>query len=344
MNDYYTLKVKEVVKETDDAVTLRFKQPIFKKIKYQSGQFLTLIFNIDGIKSRRSYSMCSTPSLDSTIDVTVKRVEGGLVSNYINDHITEGSSVEVMQPMGLFTFEPDKSKSRHIVLWGAGSGITPLMSIMKSVLFFEPESKVSLVYGNRTEDSIIFKDKLDILKERFGDRLQVVHVLSRPDHTWGGYSGRIDDIKVVNIMNKLPKMEEARHFLCGPEGLMESVKTGLKTLRVSNSSIHYESFVPKQDAVAEDISTHKVKVILDGEEDEFTVTPDKTILEAGLDEGLDLPYSCQSGVCTACRGKCISGKVQMTEHDALSEDEIKQGYVLTCQSHPMTDNVVIEMG
>lgn len=342
MSNYYTLTVKEVIKETEDTVTLRFKQPLFRKVKYKAGQFLTLIFELNGTKARRSYSMSSAPNLDSTVDVTVKRVEGGVVSNHINDNIKAGDKIEVMEPMGQFVFEPEKSASRHIVLWGAGSGVTPLMSILKSVLFFESSSKVSLVYGNREINNVVFKEKLDELKAKFADRLQLVHVLTQPEHNWGGYKGRIDDVKVVNIMNLLPKESDTMHYLCGPEGMMDAVKEGLKKLKTPASKIHFESFIPKTEEASEDISTHKVKVIIDGEEEEFMVSPDQSILDAGLDEGHDIPYSCQSGVCTACRGKCTSGKVQMGNADVLSEDEIAEGYILACQSHPMTDNVVIE--
>ena len=159
MSEYYTLKVKEVTHETKDSVTIHFKQPLFRKVKYKSGQFLTVLVSVDGQKHRRAYSMCSSPSLDSTLAITVKRVEGGVVSNHLNDTVQAGQTLELMQPMGSFILEPNKKLNRHIVLFGGGSGITPLISILKSVLFFEPNSKVSLVYCNRNIDSIIFKQK-----------------------------------------------------------------------------------------------------------------------------------------------------------------------------------------
>ncbi|GAA4831317.1 ferredoxin--NADP reductase [Algivirga pacifica] len=344
MNKTFTLKVKEVVKETPDTITIKFKQPLFKKVKYQPGQFLTLVFDVNGHKERRSYSMSSAPNLDSTIDVTVKRVEGGLISNHINDNLQAGDSVDVMEPMGLFTLTPEKDKSRHVILWGAGSGVTPLMSILKSVLFFESNSTVSLIYGSRQKSDIIFHDQLELLKNKFGERLNVVHCLTQPDAQWGGLTGRIDDVKAVNIMNMLPSVEDSIHYLCGPTGMMEAIEAGLKRLKVRKSNIYKESFVPKHEDASDDIKTQKVKIILDGEEEEFVVNPEQTILDAGLDSGIDIPYSCQSGVCTACRGKCVEGKVEMLSADALSASEIAEGYVLTCQAHPASEDVVIEIG
>ena len=351
MSDYINLKVKEIIKETDDTVTLHFKQPLFKKVKYKPGQFLTVIVPVNGKKERRSYSMSSAPVLDNHLAVTVKRVEDGRVSNYLNDHVKTGDSIELMQPMGTFTIEPDKNQSRHIVLFGAGSGITPLMSILKTILFFEPKSTVSLIYGNRNQSSIIFKDKLAEYKEKFGERFNLVNVLSRPESSWGGYSGRIDEPMAVNVLNRLPELpaESTEYYLCGPEGMMESVKAALKRRKVPVQKVYSESFVSTttEEEVAEatsEIQTQQVAIVLDGEEHTITVPPSKSILDEGLDQGLDMPFSCQSGVCTACRGKCLSGKVKMVEGDGISADELAEGYVLLCVGHPLTNDVKIEIG
>ncbi len=350
MSDYYTLKVKEVVNETADTVTIHFKQPLFKKVKYKSGQFLTLIVPINGKKERRSYSMSSAPSLDNTVAISVKRVEGGLVSNYLNDNVQAGDTIEVMEPLGNFVFEPDKKRTRHLVLFGGGSGITPLISMLKTALFLEPNSTVSLVYCNRSEDSIIFAKQLDDLKVKFGDRLNIVHNLTKPGANWGGYSGRLDDARTVNILNLLPKLpaEDTEYYLCGPEGMMDAVKTGLKTRKVSASKIHTESFVSTITAeeLAEatgDIETQTVKIIMDGQTHEVLVRPNQSILEAGLDDGLDMPFSCQSGLCTACMGKCKAGTIKMIDADGISEDEINKGYVLLCVGHPLTADVEVEI-
>lgn len=348
MGDYYTLKVKDVVKETPDTVTIQFKQPLFKKVKYDAGQFLTLIIPVNGEKLRRSYSMSSAPNLDSHVGVTVKRVEGGIVSNYLNDNIKKGDSIEVMKPMGNFTLVPNKKGKRNIVLFGGGSGITPLMSILKSALYFEPNSTVSLVYANSHEDCIIFKKELDELKKKFADRFNLVHVLSTPKNMWNGHTGRMDTPMVMNIANLLPKSDVGtEYYICGPEGMMEAVREGLKFMKVKDAAIHSESFVSstssEENVDASAFQTHSVKIQLHGDEYEVTVPPNKTILDAALDQGLDMPFSCQAGLCTACMGKCTSGEVKMTEEDTLSKDEVDEGYRLLCVGHPMSDDVVIEM-
>jgi ring-1,2-phenylacetyl-CoA epoxidase subunit PaaE len=351
MSQYYNLKVKEVIEETPEAITIRFKQPLFRKVKYKAGQFLTLITNIDGTTHRRSYSMCSTPNLDSDIAVTVKRLEGGLVSNYLNDNLEAKQSMQVMEPMGNFIVEPNKELKRHIVLIGAGSGITPLMSILRGILFFEPESQVSLLYGNRKEESVIYGKQLQELKEKFADRFELIYSYTQPSPGWGGFTGRIDEQMVVNVLNRLPKTPPAdtHYFLCGPAGVIDAGEAALKRLKVNKSNIHHESFystTPDEavEAATSELKEQLVKIIVDGETHEVMVPPSKSILDAGLDEGVDMPFSCQSGVCTACRGRCLTGKVQMVEGDGLSAAEIEEGYVLTCVGHPLTDNVVVEIG
>ncbi|NLR93009.1 MULTISPECIES: ferredoxin--NADP reductase [Flammeovirga] len=338
----YTLKVKEVVNETADTVTIKLKQPLFRKLKYQSGQFVSVFSSIGDKKAIRSYSMSSSPQLDATVDITVKRVEGGLVSNHLNDAIKAGDSMEIGDPMGQFLIEPDSNLERNIFLWAGGSGITPLFSMMKSILFFEKRSKVFLIYGNRNENTIIFNEQIDELKSKFEDRLEIIHVLSKPSAAWGGFSGRIDDVMAVNIINRL-SIDKSEHFLCGPEGMMESVESALKRFKVSSSKIFKESFVPASEsgAVNVDLSTQTVSIEIDGEEHDVVVNPGTMILDAGLDAGLDIPYSCQNGVCTACKGKCVSGKVEMGETSVLSEAEKQEGYVLTCISQPLTENVKI---
>lgn len=348
MSDYYTLKVKDVIKETDDTVTIQFKQPLFKKVKYVSGQFLTVIIPINGEKLRRSYSMSSAPSLDSHVAVTVKRVEGGIISNYLNDNVKKGDSMEIMKPMGNFTLKPQKHSQRHVILFGGGSGITPLMSILKSVLYFEPRSTVSLVYANRDEDCIIFKSQLEALQAKFGDRFNLVHVLSQPKKMWNGHTGRMDEAVIMNIHNLLPKVDApAEYYICGPEGLMETVESALKSLKVKADAIHTESFVSssggEENIDPSAFQTHTVTINLHGDEHKVTVPPNKNILDAALDAGLDMPFSCQSGLCTACMGKCTSGDVKMTEEDTLSADEVAEGYRLLCVGHPLTDDVVIDM-
>ncbi|MCU0451452.1 MAG: ferredoxin--NADP reductase [Bernardetiaceae bacterium] len=351
---FYNLKVKDIVHETEDTITILLKQPLFTRVKYKPGQFLTLIVPINGKSERRAYSLSSAPNLDDALAVTIKRVPGGLVSNYLNDHLKVGDNMDIMEPMGNFCLDPDKNQSRHVVLFGSGSGVTPLMSIAKSVLLFEPKSAVSLIYGNRTMETVIFRQKIEEMQKKYGDRFKVVHVLSRAEEDWIGYHGRIDKTLAVNVLNLLPKFDKAKteYFMCGPEGMMDEVTEALHLLQVPKERIHRESFVSstaeevKDEAAlkASGIVEQQVTVVLDGDEYTVTVPPTKTILEAALDAGIDVPYSCQSGLCTACRGHRKSGEVKMDEDEGLSESEIRDGYVLTCVSHPLSENVVIEIG
>jgi ring-1,2-phenylacetyl-CoA epoxidase subunit PaaE len=347
---YHQLKIQKIIRETPDAISIYFQQPENQKIKYKPGQFLTLIVPINGEKVRRSYSMSSCPYTEENLCVTVKRVANGKVSNFLNEHLKEGDVMEVMEPMGSFavTLHPVQ---RHVILLGGGSGITPLMSIAKSVLRMEASSIVSLIYANRDEQSIIFKSVIEELRRQYPDRFHVTHVLSQPGPGWSGLSGRLNRSLVIKLIDQLPKLNvhKTDYYLCGPEGMMEELKQALQIMKVPQEKVHYESFVtssaPSAGAADEQPSggPHEVTIIYEGSEYKVTVPPDKTILEAGLDADIDLPYSCQSGLCTACRGKCLSGKVKMDEEDGLSEEEVKEGYVLTCVGHPLTSNVVIEI-
>jgi ring-1,2-phenylacetyl-CoA epoxidase subunit PaaE len=353
---YYHLKVKDVVRETSDSISIYFEQPE-NKIQYKAGQFLTLIMTINGEKIRRAYSLCTSPYLDESPGVTVKRVENGKMSNFLNDTIKTGDEIEVMEPMGAFTPVIDESLNRHLVLLGGGSGITPMMSIAKSVLLREKESKVSLIYANRDEDSIIFKSTLDQLEKENTGRFKVIHVLDNPKTDWEGPSGFLTPHSLKLLLNRLPDMgvDNTQYYMCGPEGFMHVVTVTLTELGIPKEFVHKESFVAgssekKEDKLDTDTSlegkevAQEVTIIHDGEEYKIKVEPGRSILQTALDMNIDLPFSCQSGVCTACRGKCISGKVRMDEEDGLSEQEIKDGYVLTCVGHPLTPDVVIEIG
>jgi len=347
----YFLQVKEVIQETDDAITIEFWHPLSEQIKYKAGQFLTLIVPADnGTKERRSYSMSSSPQADTSVAVTVKRVAGGLVSNYLCDEVKKGDFIEVIEPMGNFYIEPSSETTRHLVLIGAGSGITPLMSMAKSVLKIEPKSKVTLVYGNRTAERIIFRKELIELEAQNHERFQTVHILSQADETWAGYRGRINNSNIVMMLKGLDvhfKIEE--FYLCGPASMMDEVISSLEMFDVPKEKIHKENFnAPMLDedmevAVSEGLTTQEITVKYDGEDYTFKVEPHQSILEAALELDIELPYSCQAGMCTACLGKCTSGTVMMDEDDGLTESEIKDGYVLTCVGHPTSSDVVIEI-
>lgn len=352
---YHNLLVKQVVQETKDAISIVFEQPA-TKISYKAGQFLTLIATVGGKEVRRAYSLNSSPITDSDLSVTVKRVEGGLMSNWLPDNVKAGSTVKVMEPMGHFTTEFSKTNKRHLVLFAGGSGITPMMSIIKTTLVEEPESICSLVYANRDIDSIIFKSAFDQLQTQYEGRLHVIHVLDNAPVNWQGHSGLLNHDMLTKILERIPDwgIGSTTYLMCGPEGMMKNVQTLLEARQIPADRIFKESFVQgtidketkKEPAVVSGSGprAHEVTVRYDGQEYKFVVEPNRTILETALDNGIDLPYSCQSGLCTACRGKALSGQVKLDEEEGLSQSERAEGYVLTCVGHPMTDDVVIEIG
>ena len=351
---YFELTVKQIVQETKDAISIVFEQPT-SKINYKSGQFLTLITSINGKDVRRAYSLCSSPFVDADLAVTVKRVEKGLMSNWLPDNLKAGQKLKVMEPMGQFTTEYSKTNKRHLVLFGGGSGITPMMSIIKSTLTQEPESICSLIYCNRDIDSIIFKEAFTQLETKYEGRLHVIHVLDNAPMNWQGYSGLLNREMLVKLFERIPNwgLDKTTYLMCGPEGMMKNVETLLGDQKIPSNKIFKESFVQgtidkeqkKEAAPATSGNVERtVTIKYDGHEYKVSVKPNDTILNSALDQGIDLPYSCQSGLCTACRGKALSGQVKLDEEEGLSKSERDEGYVLTCVGHPMTDDVVIEIG
>ena len=350
---YLNLKVREVVRETADAISIHFEQPASGNVPYKSGQFFTVIVDIDGKEQRRAYSVSSSPHVDLYPAVTVKRVQGGLVSNYLNDHMEAGTELRLMEPMGNFTTDFDSDNERHLVLFGGGSGITPLMSIAKSALDQEPDTVVSLIYCNQNMESVIFREQLEEMILSSLERFHLVHVLEKPSDMVESYEGWLTEDIIKDALAKLPQRPAAQteYFTCGPAPMMDVVENSLKGLGIDLANFHKESFVAATDTkeeapeeVSEEIIAREVTVIYDDEEYKYVVEPGETILEKGLDQDIDLPFSCQSGLCTACRGKCVSGKVKMDEEEGLSEAEIDEGYVLPCVGHPLTEDVVIEIG
>jgi ring-1,2-phenylacetyl-CoA epoxidase subunit PaaE len=351
---YFDLKVKKVINETREAITIVFEQPT-QKINYKAGQFLTLIIPVQGKEVRRAYSLCSSPFVDPDLAVTVKRVENGMMSNWLADNLKPGLNIKVMEPMGQFTTEFNKTKKRHLIMFAGGSGITPMMSIIKSILTQEPDSIVSLIYCNRDIDSIIFKDVLEKMSTEDEGRLHVIHILDTAPMNWQGYSGLLNHDMLTKLFERIPDwgIADTTYLMCGPEGMMKNVESLLAMRQIPTSKIFKESFVQgtiakekKEDAVAEsgELKEREVTIRYDGQEYKVVVPPNKAILETALDQGIDLPYSCQSGLCTACRGKALSGKVKLDEEEGLSASERAEGYVLTCVGHPLTDDVVIEIG
>ena len=365
MSSYLKLAVVALTQETPDTVTIHLERPDGQPVPSAPGQYLTLI--VPGAGSgprteRRAYSLSSTPQEAPRLSVTVKRVLGGVVSNYLLDTVRVGQHYEVLPPLGNFTVRPAPGAARSLVLIGAGSGITPLMSMLKAVLAVEPSSHVLLIYGNRNEDSVIFKQQLASLEAASRGRLQVEHVYSQPRQAAGPHqhTGRLNRTTLLRILEQRHQFPaaQAEYYICGPEGLMAESQAALELLGVPGSRVHRESFVAAADvAEAGDqhgdalagtddgtIVTRTVTVQYEGSDYQFEVSPKSTILDAALDLDIDLPYSCQAGLCTACRGKCLSGKVHLDEREGLSDAELAKGYILTCVAHPLTAGVVIEIG
>jgi len=361
-NQFHTLTVQSVTRETADAVTVAFTIPdaLEDTFSYKQGQYLTLRFSINGEDVRRAYSMSSSP-LDNEIAVTVKQVDGGLVSSHINQSLQAGDQVEVMPPEGRFYTDLDPDHRKDYYLIGAGSGITPLMSILRTVLEKEPMSRIILLYGNRNEDCIIFEDQLNALTQKYDGQLFVRHILSQPKREkakgigglfskgkikWEGPVGRISPAVINQLLADFPKKApQAEFFICGPGNLIDTTEKALKERGIDEKAIHSERFTTgtkgKEASKVAGTEGAIVKVHLDGQEIEVAVPPNKTILDVLLAQKYDPPYSCTSGACSSCMAKVITGSVRMETCFALDDDEVEEGYILTCQSHPTTDSVEI---
>ncbi|OWK71261.1 ferredoxin--NADP reductase [Pedobacter sp. AJM] len=341
----YTLKVAEIRKETEDTVTLCFKQPGLKKIKYQAGQYLTLIFRINGRRYIRPYSFSSCPGVDSFLEVTVKRVENGLVSNHINDMVKVGDSIEVMPPMGDFVFDPNDHLT-DVYFWGVGSGITPLISIIKHILNSTEHITVHLNYGNRNHETTIFKDQIEALKNRYAERLITRHFHTKlviDEANPYLIQGRIDQEKALFILNGQMTPEHCAHYICGPAGLKESVKNAIQIKYGTLTNVFSEDFeLIKDPKDFEDVHTQKISLTFEGTVHTLEVAKGKSILDAALNADIELPYSCQTGNCSTCKGKLVTGNAKMI---GLSKqrDDLEQNEFLLCCTHPLTDNVHIEI-
>jgi len=364
---FHSLAIDEILDETSDAYSVFFQKPDLEEFTYKPGQYLTLKVPYQGELLRRAFSLSSSPCSDDRLSVTIKRVEGGRISNHIRDVLKAGDQVEVLPPMGNFYVETDPTHAIHYILIGAGSGITPLMSILKTVMEEEPLSKVSLWYGNRTEDTIIFFDKLQKLQVQYEGRLEVYHTLSQPSEEWKGGKGRLDQARVYQMVSDLFMTDEYRkkYYICGPDGLMQDAQTALDKHAVNPGDVHREYYsapLPKAEeleAQAKEtevadgkvfrdgdkvytVEAQDITITLNGEETQVPVSPDHYILDAALDAKLDPPFACQAGICTTCRAYLHAGEVAMDESEGLSETEINEGFILTCRSHPLTPGVEIE--
>jgi ring-1,2-phenylacetyl-CoA epoxidase subunit PaaE len=356
MIHFHSLKVKKVEKETEDCVSIVFDVPaeLKEQFQFRQGQSLTVRKELNGEDVRRTYSICSAPS-DNMLRVAVKKVEGGIFSTWANDSLKAGDIMDVMPPVGKFYTELDPGQKKNYLAFAAGSGITPVLSIIKTTLLTEPLSSFTLVYGNRTKNSIIFKEELEALKDRFIDRFRIYHILSRERTDAEINNGRIDTAKLELLSSKLINLNDCdEFFLCGPEEMIFCIKGYLEAKNIHSEKIHFELFtIPgqkqstvdtsKTEKTVEEGPRAKVSVRLDGVVFDFDLDYEgESVLDAALKQGADLPYACKGGVCTTCKGRLKEGKVRMDVNWGLEEEELAKGFILTCQSHPTTDKIMVD--
>ena len=353
MSKFYPLTVAKVHNETRDTIAVTFHVPpeLAASFQYQQGQHLTLRAQIDEEDVRRSYSICSAVQ-DGCLRVAIKRTQGGVFSTWANEHLQPGATLEVMPPMGHFNVPLAADNAKHYLAFAAGSGITPILSIIKTTLLTEPNSHFTLFYGNRASSSVIFKEELTDLKDLYMERLNLAYVMSREQQDIDLFNGRITREKCEQFLQHWIRIEDIDvAFICGPEDMMHGVSAALQAAGMPKQNIKVELFaasIPKHQHRPRQLDAAvrhetEVTVIMDGNHTSFTMDKEKeSILDAGLRAGIDMRYSCKGGVCSTCRCKLIDGKVDMDANYALEDYEIARGFVLSCQSFPVTDKVVVD--
>ncbi len=348
--EFHHLRILEVSPLTDESVTVTFDVPeeLAGRFDYLPGHHVTLRAGIDGEDVRRSYSICSNAN-GGKLRVGIKRLPGGVFSSWAIENMKAGDFVEVMPPVGEFTIDPDPGFTGHRVAIAAGSGITPVISLISTTLESEPEASWTLLFGNRTANSVMFLEELEGLKDRYPDRFQLLHVLSREGSDLPLLSGRIDDTKIRVVHDHLlggRKVDD--WYLCGPYEMVMAVRRSLSELGVDQERIHDELFfagpldqasLPPEPPPGE--GSVDLTVILDGRAVETRMNPETSILDAALRVRTELPFSCKGGMCATCKGRIEEGEVRMDKNYALVDSELEAGYVLTCQSHPLTERVVV---
>lgn len=353
MSRFYPLTVASVRDETRDAVIVTFDVPdsLRQVFRYVQGQHLTLRALIDGEDVRRSYSICSAVD-DARLRIAVKRVAGGVFSVWANTLLRPGQQIDVLPPTGHFNIPLSPASRKHYLAFAAGAGITPVLSIVKTTLNAEPHSRLTLIYGNHASSSVMFREELAELKDIYLERFNLVHVMSREHQDIDLFNGRIDRYKCQDLFaHWVPLQDVDFVFICGPEGMMNEVQAALASAGMPKSKIKIELFaasipkqthVPKQKAV-QGRQECEVTVVMDGAARSFAMEKDKeSILDAALQHGFDMRYSCKGGVCATCRCKVVDGRVDMDANFALEDYEVASGFVLACQSYPVTDRVVID--
>jgi len=352
MSKFYSLTVSSVENDTRDTIVVSFDVPADLEdiFRYEQGQYLTLRSEVNGEDLRRSYSICSAVQ-DERLRVAIKRMPGGAFSNWANDTLKPGQRLNVMPPMGNFNLPLDASKQKHYLAFAAGSGITPMLSIIKTTLLAEPGSRFTLIYGNRASSSVIFKQELTDLKDSYLERLSIVYIMSREQQDVALFNGRITREKCDQLLTSWIDLKDIdAAFICGPQEMIDAVNASLQAGGMEKSNIKIELFaanIPKRKAVRGRPVIGKqeceVTVVMDGNYTVFSMEKDKeSLLDAGLRHGIDMRYSCKGGVCATCRCKIIDGKVDMDANYSLEDYEIARGFVLSCQSFPVTDKLLID--
>ncbi len=350
---FHSLQVREVHPATRDAMAVTFDLPpaLADAYQYTQGQYLTLRATVGGEEVRRSYSICAAVQ-DSQLRVAIKRVAGGVFSNWAAEHLKPGSYIDVMPPQGNFHIPLQPDAARHIVAFASGSGITPILSIIKSTLLAEPGSSVTLVYGNRSSGGVMFKEELEDLKDSYMGRLNLVWVMSRESQDIDLFNGRIDYEKCCQLLTHwIDPQGIAAAFICGPEDMMQATAKALQDKGVAAERIKSELFgtvqadgrVRPPRAPVQGSGQCTVDVVLDGTRRSFVMDKNTdNLVDAGIKAGLEMPYSCKGGVCSTCRALVVEGEVDMDINFALEDYEVARGFVLCCQSYPVSDKLVID--
>lgn len=346
MSSFYKLAIKEIIRETADAVSILFNVPeeLQSNYSFVAGQYVNLKVTLDGQEIRRAYSICAAPQ-SGELRIAVKSVKNGFFSKFANEKLSVGNVIEVGTPEGKFTFEPKADRQKNYAAFVAGSGITPVFSIIKSVLEEEPNSTFVLVYGNKSEKETIFHNQLHNLQLQYVGRLFVQYVYSQSTAD-NALLGRIDHTTVNYVLkSKHAEMEFSKYFLCGPEEMIQIVTAALKENNVSDSDIKFELFSTSSSGSKADVgaSGHtSISILVDDEETTFEMSQQQTVLEAALKQGLDVPYSCQGGICSSCICKITEGTAEMKKNQILSDAEVSEGLTLACQAYPTTATIKID--
>lgn len=350
---FHSLRVQKIIHETSDAVSVELEVPESLKevFQFESGQYLTFRINLNGAEIRRSYSLCVAP-YEGLLKVAIKKIAGGVFSTYANEVLKVGDMLETMAPMGRFTLRTHAEQPNYLAI-AAGSGITPMLSIIKHALYHQQDSTFTLIYGNRNSQSILFFEELESIKNKYMGRFNLIQVLSREQLDAEILNGRINRNKLVQLKSLIDYTTFSSAYLCGPEGMIHEATDFLTEHGLEKNRVHFELFTTagaiaqtKQSAVettADQGPVSQITLTLDGRTTGFPLAyQGVSILDAALKAGADLPYACKGGVCCTCRAKLLKGEVSMDVNYALEAEEVEQGFILTCQAHPLTEEVVVD--